>query len=337
MRFVALISALFAAVVAVMAMTAPPVEAPERVAFEIATGSSSGTYFPIGQILASLISHPPGVARCEDQGRCGPAGLIASARASEGSIANVRAVNEGRVKSGLAQADIAADAFAGRGVFKDDGKAESLRAIAALYPETVHIVVMADSSIAEIKDLRGKRVSIDAAGSGTNATARTILSAYKLTDKRVKFTYENAERSLELMKAGSLDAFFFVGGAPLGVVEQLAAEGRIRLLPVQGPEIDALVKNAPYLVKADIPAGTYQNMPAVPTIQVWAIWLVNAGVPDDLVFAIVRALFHPDNRSLLDSGHPKGKLIRLETARDGLPVPLHPGAERFYAGAAMPN
>ncbi|MCC6920310.1 MAG: TAXI family TRAP transporter solute-binding subunit [Alphaproteobacteria bacterium] len=337
MRLVAFLFALAAAVVAVMAMTAPPMEAPDRVPFEIATGSSSGTYFPIGQVLASLISHPPGVARCEDEGRCGPAGLIASARASEGSIANVRAVNEGRVKSGLAQADIVADAFEGRGVFKDDGKAESLRAIAALYPETVHIVVMANSPIKEIKDLRGKRVSIDAPGSGTNATARTILSAFKLNDKRVKFTYENAERSLELMKAGSLDAFFFVGGAPLGVVEQLAAEGKIRLLPVQGPEIDALVKDAPYLVKADIPEGTYQNMPPVPTIQVWAIWVVNANVPDDLVFALVRALFHPDNRSLLDSGHPKGKLIRLETARDGLPVPLHPGAERYYAGAAMPN
>ena len=326
-----------AAALSAMAMTSLPVDTGERIDFKIATGSSSGTYFPIGQMLASLISHPPGVARCEAEGRCGPIGLFAAARASEGSIANARAVNEGRVTSGLAQADIAADAFEGRGAFKADGKATELRAIAALFPETVHIVVMADSKILAPKDLRNKRVSIDAAGSGTNATARTLLSAFKLNEKRVKFAFESAERSLEMLQAGDLDAFFFVGGAPLGVVEELAAQEKVRLLPLEGPEIDTLIKNAPYLTKAYIPEGTYQNMPAVPTIEVRAIWLVNASVPDQVVFEIVRALFHPDNRELLDSGHPKGRLIRLETARDGLPVPLHPGAARYYEGAVQPN
>ena len=140
-----------------------------------------------------------------------------------------------------------------------------------------------------------------------------------------------------MLQSGELDAFFFVGGAPLGVVEELAAAGKIRLIPLEGKEIDALVAKAPYMTKAEIPAGTYRNMPAVPSIEVRAIWLVNADVPNDLVFAIVRALFHPDNRGLLDSGHPKGKLIRLETARDGLPVPLHPGAEAYYASLDKPN
>lgn len=337
MRFAAKIISLALAVLVGAGMTAPPGDAPERIAFQIATGSSSGTYFPIGQMLASLISHPAGVARCEEEGRCGPVGLIAAARASEGSIANVRAVNEGRVTSGLAQADIAAAAVDGKGPFKDGGKAENLRAIAALFPETVHIVVFSDSPIQKIADLKGKRVSIDAPGSGTNATARLILAAFKLSEKRVTFAFENAERSLEMMQAGDLDAFFFVGGAPLGVVEELAAQGKIRLLPIAGKEIDKLVEAAPYLTKADIPAGTYQNMPAVPTLEVRAIWLVNAQVPDELVYEICRALFNPGNRGLLDSGHPKGKLIRLETARDGLPVPLHPGAQRYYDEVGNPN
>lgn len=337
MRFAARTLGLAFAALAAMGMTSPPGDAPERIAFQIATGSSSGTYFPIGQMLASLISHPAGVARCEEEGRCGPMGLIAAARASEGSIANVRAVNEGRVTSGLAQADIAAAAAAGTGAFKDSGKAENLRAIAALFPETVHIVVFTDSPIVAIKDLRRKRVSIDAAGSGTNATARLILSAFKLNEKRVTFSFENAERSLEMMQKGELDAFFFVGGAPLGVVEELAAQGKIRLIPVEGKEIDKLVTEAPYLTKADIPEGTYVNVPAVATLEVRAIWLVNAQVPDDLVYEIVRALFNPGNRGLLDSGHAKGKLIRLETARDGLPVQLHPGAQRFYDEVPKPN
>jgi TRAP transporter TAXI family solute receptor len=337
MRILRTLAVLLAAAAAGLGMGAPPGEAPERIAFQIATGSSSGTYFPIGQMLASLISHPPGVARCEAYDRCGPIGLIAAARASEGSIANVRAVNEGRVTSGLAQADIAADAFEGRGVFKKEGKASELRAIAALFPETVHIVVLANSGLKTIRDLKWKRVSIDAPGSGTNATARTVLGAFKMGEKTVAFSFENADRSLEMMQAGELDAFFFVGGAPLGVVEELAAAGKIRLIPIEGKEIDALVKGAPYLTKAAIPAGTYVNIPAVPTIEVRAVWLVNASVPDDLVFAIVRALFHPDNRGLLDSGHAKGKLIRLETAQDGLPVPLHPGAAAYYASLQKPN
>lgn len=337
MRFAVKCLSLTLAAFAAMGMTAPPGDAPERIAFQIATGSSSGTYFPIGQMLASLISHPAGVARCEEAGLCGPMGLIAAARASEGSIANVRAVNEGRVTSGLAQADIAAAAAAGTGAFKQSGKAENLRAIAALFPETVHIVVFADSPIAAIKDLKGKRVSIDAAGSGTNATARLILTAFKLSDKKVTFSFENAERSLEMMQKGDLDAFFFVGGAPLGVVEELAAQGKIRLLPVEGKEIDKLLTDATYLTKAEIPDGTYQNVPAIPTLEVRAIWLVNAQVPDELVYEIVRALFNPGNRGLLDSGHSKGKLIRLETARDGLPVALHPGAQRFYDEQQQPN
>ena len=320
-----------------MAMTAPPLDAPERIAFQIGTGPSSGTYYPIGQMLASLISHPPGVARCDSPGRCGPVGLIAAARASEGSIANARGVHEGRISSGLAQADIAAAASKGTGAFKKDGPAEDLRAIAALFPETVHIVVRGESKIQSIKDLRGKRISIDAPGSGTNATARAVLGAFKITEKRAAWTFENAEKSLELMLAGKLDAFFFVGGAPLGIVEELAAQGEIRLLPVEGKEIEALLKDAPYFTRTEIPEGTYRNMAAVPTLEVRAIWLVSASASDELVYEIVRALFHPDNRELLDSGHPKGRLIRLETARDGLPVPLHPGAARYYDEIAKPN
>jgi TRAP-type uncharacterized transport system substrate-binding protein len=120
MRILQQLVIVVAAALSAMAMTGIPVDTGERIDFKIATGSSSGTYFPIGQMLASLISHPPGVARCEAEGRCGPVGLFAAARASEGSIANARAVNEGRVTSGLAQADIAADAYEGRGAFKAD-------------------------------------------------------------------------------------------------------------------------------------------------------------------------------------------------------------------------
>ncbi len=326
------LAVLLLAPLALMGLGAAPADTTQRIAFQIATGSSSGTYFPIGQMLASLISHPPGVGRCEVEGRCGPIGLIAAARASEGSVANVRAVSEGRVSSGLAQADIVADAAEGRGLFKD-AKVENVRAIASLFPETVHVVVLAESDIEGLADLRGKRISIDAEGSGTNATARAILSAFKITEKRATFAFENADASSAKLIDGELDAFFFVGGAPLGVVAELAREGKVRLLPIEGKEIDKLLEKAPHLTKAEIAADVYDGIDATPTIETHAVWIVNAGVADDVVYAITRALWHPDNRGLLDSGHPKGEAIRFEGAREGLPVALHPGAERYYAEA----
>jgi hypothetical protein len=315
-----------------MGLGVVPGDSSPRIAFQIATGSASGTYFPIGQMLASLVSHPPGVGRCEVEGRCGPSGLIAAARASEGSIANVRSVDEGRVTSGLAQADVVADAIAGEGAFKDK-KAENIRVIAALFPETVHVVVLADSEIAGIAGLKGKRVSIDAPGSGTNATARAVLQAFKLGGKRVDLAYENPDTSSALLLDGKLDAFFFVGGAPLGVVGELAREGKVRLLAVEGPEIDQLLNEAPWLTRTEIPDGAYEGLGATPTVGIRAVWIVNAGLPDDLVHAITRALWHSDNRGLLDSGHPQGREIRFETARDALPAPLHAGAERYYREA----
>lgn len=329
-RAAALVLAVMAA--GLMGLGVVPGDSTPRIAFQIATGSASGTYFPIGQMLASLVSHPPGVGRCEVEGRCGPAGLIAAARASEGSIANVSGVNEGRVTSGLAQADVIADALAGKGAFKDK-KVEGVRVIAALFPETVHVVVLADSDITAIAGLKGKRVSIDAPGSGTNATARAVLSAFKLSGKRVELAFENPDTSSAMLLDGRLDAFFFVGGAPLGVVGELAREGKVRLLAVEGPEIDKLLKDAPWLSRTEIPDGAYDGLGATPTVGIRAVWIVNAGLSDDLVYAITRALWHPDNRGLLDSGHPQGKQIRFETARDALPAPLHAGAERYYREA----
>lgn len=320
----------FLLVIGALLALAVPLWAQGRLTFQIATGSTAGTYFPIGQMLASIISHPPGVGRCEEEGRCGPPGLLASARASEGSIANARAVNEGRVASGLVQADVAADALFGRGVFAEEGALSELRMITILYPEFVHLVVASGSDIAGLPDLRRKRLAIDAPGSGSNAFARKLLAAAKLSEKNLTLSFEPSDRAAQLLREGALDAFIVIGGPPLPAVGDLLASGAGRLLPLEGEAVEGLLARDPVIRRARLPAGLYGESPETSTLAIGALWVVSAEMSPDVVHAITRALWHPANRRLLDSGHPMGRLIRPETAALYLPIPLHEGALRFY-------
>src|ERR1700749_2147362 len=146
---------------------------PTRVSFQIATGSSEGVYFPVAQPMAGLISHPPGVGRCDTATVCGPAGVILSARTSQGAADNLRAVNSGAVDSGFADGDVIAAAVAGQGAFRRP--ARHLRVIAALFPEEAHLVVAAKSAIQSVADLRGKRVLLGPPGSGGMVRSKAVL------------------------------------------------------------------------------------------------------------------------------------------------------------------
>ena len=143
---------------------AAPAEEAKLTFFRIGNGSTAGTYYPIGGIIAAAISNPPGGAPCADGGACGVPGLLASAMATAGSVENVEAIGRGRLESGFAQADVAHWAQTGTGNFAGLPPIENLRAIATLYPETLHIVARADAGIHSLADLRGKRVGIIISG-----------------------------------------------------------------------------------------------------------------------------------------------------------------------------
>lgn len=311
---------------------------PPRIAFQVATGSTGGTYFPVGELIAGLISNPPGVDRCEKTNVCGPPGLILSARTSDGAVANVLAVNAGRVDSGLAQGDVLADAVAGKGVFRT--AQTHIRVIAALFPEDVHLVVARKSRIARVSDLRGKRVSLGAEGSGTNVTARAILAAYGISPSAIKARHDSSDVDAQLLQSGKLDAFFFVGGTPVPLMDDLLARGVARLVPIGGKQRDRLLKLSPNLSSDVIAAGIYPGTGAVQTVSVRALWVVRDSAPDSVVYGVVKALFNPANRDLLYANLRVARFIRLDTATAKLPAPLHPGAMRFYREAgklAWPN
>ena len=298
--------------------------------FRIGTGGVTGTYYPVGGLIADAISNPPGGRPCERGGSCGVPGLIAVAQSSTGSVANVEAVAAGELESGFAQSDVAYWAYTGTGVFAGEEPAKNLRAIAGLYPESIHLVARRDTGIESVRDLAGKRVSLDEPGSGTLVDARIILGAYGLSEKDLQASYVKANVAIGMLQENTLDAFFIVAGYPTASVAELAEAGAVALVPIDGPEAEALVRHYGFFEHDVVPAGTYRGIGATETMSVGSIWLVGAQVDEKLVYDVTAALWHPNARRLLDGGHAKGREITLATALSGVSVPLHPGAERYY-------
>lgn len=302
----------------------------------IGTGSTVGTYFPIGGLIASAVSKPPGSRDCASGGSCGVPGLIAVAQSTRGSVENVMGIGAGTLESGLSQADISYWAYNGKGAFAKTGPIRKLRSVANLFPEAVHVVVRRNAGIETLADLRGKRVSLDREGSGTRVDALLILEAFGLGLGDIVAEALAAGDAADRLRDGDLDAFIMVVGTPATAILGLAEDSLITLLPIAGPAAAGLRESYPFFHKDRIEAGTYFNVPATETLSVGAQWLVSADLPDELVYGLTRALWHKNTRRLLDNGHPKGKAIRKVSALDGLVVPLHPGARRYYGEAATP-
>ncbi len=308
--------------------------------FRIGTGATSGTYFPIGGLLASAISNPPGSRACKSGGSCGVPGLIAVAQSTEGSVENIEMMTSGELDSGLSQADVAFWAYRGEKMFrgklapgeKKGGKplGVNLRAIANLFPESVHLVVREESKISSVADLKGKRVSLGEPESGTLASATLVLNGFGLNKSRLKPFYLTPGEAADKLRAGEIDAFFLVAGAPVRAIVDLASEIPVSLVAISGKKADKIRKSDSFFVETVIPGGAYEGVDATKTLSVGAQWLVRADLSDDLVYGITRALWDPNIHKLLADGHPLGKMIRPETALDGLGIPLHPGAERYY-------
>jgi TRAP transporter TAXI family solute receptor len=245
-------------------------------------------------------------------------------------------IAEGSLESGLSQADISYWAYNGQGAFEKTGAIEKLRAVANLFPEAIHIVVRRHAGIATLADLRGKRVSLDREGSGTRVDALLILKAYGLGLGDMQAEALAAGEAADALRAGDLDAFIMVVGTPATAILDLAEDSLITLLPIAGLEAQKLRETYPFFHDDRIEAGTYFNVAATETLSVGAQWLVSADLSEDLVYGLTRALWHENTRRLLDNGHPKGKAIRKVSALNGLVVPLHPGARRYYGEAETP-
>lgn len=305
----------------------------------IATGSVSGTSYPLGGAIARLVSQPAGSQPCEKGGRCGVPGLSAVAMASDGAVANVQLVAAGLAESALVQADVVANAVAGRRAFQRTGPIDNLRAIANLSPEALHLVVASNAGITKVRDLKGKRVSIDRARTGANVDARLVLSYFGVPRGTLKLHEIDAAPAAEMLLSGDLDAFFVMGSWPIDVVSDLTARGVAQIVSLPEAKLGRLFANQPFLHGVAVPAGTYKGMDEIETVGADTVWITRDDVSPGLVYALCQALWAASNRPLIASAHPIAALIDLNSAVRGLPLPLQQGAAKFYAqtGVVVPG
>ncbi|MEO8280774.1 MAG: TAXI family TRAP transporter solute-binding subunit [Ideonella sp.] len=307
----------FLTTLAVAATLAAPLAAHAQQFFRIGTGGTAGTYYPVGGMIANAVTQP---------GK-----IIVTAQASNGSVANVTGIAGGALESGMSQADVATWAQKGTGIYTGKPNVPGLRLIANLYPESIHVVVRKGSNIKTVADLKGKRVALDEPGSGTLVNARAILAAYGVKETDIKPEYIKPNQAGDKMKDGSLDAFFFTGGAPAGAIAELASSGSgIDILPIEGAIADALRASSGFFAPDVIAADTYKGVGEVHTLAVGAQWVTSDKADTDTVYAITKALFSEPAQKTLASGHAKGKFITVQNAVKGAGIPFHPGAEKYY-------
>ena len=327
MRFTAKLAATVLVAAAAAAGTAG---AQEMKFWRIGTGSAGGTYFPIGGLIANAISNPPGSRPCEKGGACGVPGLVAIAVSTNASVANVNAIQAGQLEAGLSGAATIYESYNGVGKFEGNRK-DKIRVIANLFPEDMHLVLPKGSTLGSLKDLKGKRVGIAQAGSGTQVAVLRILNHYGITRDDISAAELNNSQSAERIADGQLDAYFYAMGTPSSALVQLGSTRGFELYKFSEAERNAINELIPYYVHSVIGPGTYEAVDYnVPTVAVNGQLVTSADQPEDLVYEITKALWNDNTRKLLDNGHPKGKVITLDTALKGVLTPLHPGAERFY-------
>ena len=288
--------------------------------FRIGTGGTGGTYYPIGGIIGNAISNDK---------------INVSAVATNGSVANVNGIVGGSMESGFSQADVNTWAYTGTGIYQGKPKVAELRAIANLYPESVHVVARKGLGLKSVADLKGKRVSLDEPGSGTLVNARAILAAYGITERDIKPEYLKQQQCAEKLKDGALDAYFNTTGYPQGTLSELAATNGFELLPLTGPQAAKLKADFKFFADDQIPDGVYKDVKGVKTLSVGAQWVTSAKIDADLVYQVTKGLWSDKARAALDAGHAKGKAIQKATALTGLGIPLHAGAEKFYKEAGL--
>ena len=298
--------------------------------FKIGTGSAGGTYFPIGGLIANAISSPPGSRSCDEGGSCGVPGLVAIAVSTHASVANVNAIQSGRLDAGLSGSFTIYEAYNGVGRFEGKKK-EKLRALTNLYPEDMHIVLPKGLQLDSIKDLKGKRVGIGQSGSGTQSFALRVLEHYGISRDDIDAAELNVAQSAQRIADGQMDAFFYAIGTPAAALVQLGSIKGFDLYKFSEDEQNEITEIIPYYTVSAIQPGTYEGIDyEVPTVSVNAQIVTSADQPEELIYEIANALWNENTRKLLDNGHAKGKVIQLDTALKGVQIPLHPGAERYY-------
>ena len=296
-------------------LAAGVVHAQQQQFVNILTGGQSGVYYPLGVALSQIYAKSIPNVR-------------ATAQVTKASAENLNLLQAGRGELALALADSVSDAWKGEAEAGFPKKLDKLRGLSGTYSNYIQIVANADSGIKTLADLKGKRISVGAAKSGTELNARAIFKAAGLTYADLaKVEYLPFGESVELIKNRQLDATLQSAGLGVASIRDLSTSVKIVVVPVPA-DVVAKVGDAAYQT-AVIPANTYTGQTQdVPTAAIPNFLVTHSGVSDELAYQMAKQMY--ENIDTLYAAHNAAKVIKRENAIKGMPVPLHPGAERYY-------
>lgn len=281
----------------------------------LTTGGTGGTYYPIGGSIAQILSdHMPSTK---------VNGLVGNA-----SVANCTLIEDGLTDMALVQNNVAYWAYEGIGAFKTE-PVKSIRGIASLYPEVIQIVSLKESGIGSVEDLKGKRVGVGVLGSGAHFDVENILAVHDMTELDFDARYLTFTEAATKLKNNEIDAAFVTAGYPTSSVMDVNLARDIDIVPIAEDKIQKILETSPYYSSTYIPAGTYSGVEhKVATVTTMAMLVVSEDMPKDLVYDMTKTLW--ENRDVLAGSHEMGQAITIETALQGMGIPLHEGAQAYY-------
>ena len=283
-------------------------------AMTMGTGGTAGTYYAYGGILGNQIKTS--------------AGITVNVVSTDGSKANILGIDAGNYQLATVQSDVMAYAAAGTRSFETEGALDSFRVIGGLYAEALQLVTM-DPEIKSVADLKGKKVSIGAAGSGVYFNAMDVLAAAGLTEADIIPQYQSFGDSADALKDRKIDAAFIVAGAPTPAIQELCTSATAYLVPIDGDIAAKLMAASPYYTTYKVPAGTYNGQTEdVTTVTVKATLIVSTSADEEAVYNVTKAIF--DNIDTITAAHAKGAELSLDNATSGMTAPFHAGAAKYF-------
>lgn len=304
-----------------------PAPAPEPAPAEtfylnIATGGTAGTYFPLGGAFAEIWN-------------ANIPGANVTAQSTGASTANINLLFDKKIEIAMVQNDIAWYSYNGEAMFEGQ-EFSDLRGMAILYNEPMQMISI-DPTVKSMADLKGKRVSVGAIGSGNEANARQIIAAAGLDfDKDIQPRFLPYSETISGMKDKQIDVAIFTTGMPNAGIQELALQSDIFVVPFDSDVTAKLMADYPYFTELTMPANTYKGQTVdVPTITVKAMLVVSADMSDELAYELTKQIY--ENHDRVVAAHTVGQFITAENALKGMPIPLHPGAEKYFKEIGISN
>ena len=311
---------LIAAALALSTTFISPVAVAEQKFVTIGTGGVTGVYYAAGGAICRLMN--------KDRAKHG---IRCSVESTGGSVYNVNTIKAGELDFGVAQSDVQYNAFKGEGAFKEGGAHADLRAVFSVFPEPLTVLARKEAGVTKFEDFKGKRFNVGNPGSGTRDTIATLMVAMGMKTSEFSLTSElKPDEHGAALCDNKIDGFGYVVGSPAANIQDPTTTCGAKLVPITGPAVDKLLKEYPYFAVATIPGGMYPNNPdPIKTFGVMASFVTSAKVPDDVVYAMVAAVFN--NFEEFKKLHPAfANLDPKDMVKSGLSAQLHPGAIKYY-------